>query len=99
MEAVIYVALEVVGTMKPRACANKDATSKPFRAIVAIRGATIGSGVIVAIGTMRGGPDLDVNLGLYFGSGDRNADCPNRSKGKRCEYLHEFSSVLQDRSR
>src|ERR1700679_1096104 len=94
MKAVIYVAPEVIGTMKPRTGTNKDSTVKPLRAVVAVRGATIRSGVIVTIGTIGCSPDLDSDLGIYFGSGDRKAHCANRSKGKRCEYLHEFSSVF-----
>src|ERR1700684_1052196 len=94
MVAVVYVAPEIIGTMKPWSGADEDATVKPLRAIVAVRGATVRSGVIVTIGTLRGDPDVDADLGICFGSGDRKAHSSNRSKGKRCEYLHEFSSVF-----
>jgi hypothetical protein len=79
--------------MKPGAGANEDATGKPLRAVVAVRGATIRGGVIVTVGAIRGNADFDADLSIYFGSGDRKAHSSNRSKSKRCEYLHEFSSV------
>jgi hypothetical protein len=37
----------------------------------------------------------DADLSFYFGSGDRKAHSGYRSEGKRCEYLHKFSSVLR----
>jgi hypothetical protein len=64
MEAVIYVAAEAFGAMKPRANANEDATGKPLRAVVAVGGALVGWDVIVAVGTYRGDADVDLYLSL-----------------------------------
>jgi hypothetical protein len=41
MEAVIYVTPKVFVTVKPRANADEDATRKPLRAVITVRGAGI----------------------------------------------------------
>jgi hypothetical protein len=49
MKMVVYVATEIIVTMKPRSCADENAAVKPFRAVVACRGAGVRRHVIVAI--------------------------------------------------
>src|ERR1700691_231047 len=71
IEGVIYIALEVIRTMKPRASADEDAASEPFRAIVTVGNAAIGSVIIVAVGTIRGYADFDADLGPCLGWGCR----------------------------
>jgi hypothetical protein len=66
MITVIYVAAEVIRAMKPRASTNEDAAAKPFRAVVAVRSAAIGIGVIVSVRTIRGDSDGDADLSLRF---------------------------------
>src|ERR1700679_2412701 len=68
MEVVIYMALEVGRAVKPRASANEDTSCKPFRAVVTVGSAAVGSCVIVTVRTFRGHANLDVDLGLCFGS-------------------------------
>src|SRR5208283_207609 len=79
METVIHVALEFVGAMKPRASANEDFATKPFRAVVAGGSTVIRSDVIVTVGAIRSHADDDVDLSLCFGSGSRDAECSNSS--------------------
>jgi hypothetical protein len=64
MEMVIYMAAEIFSAMKPRANANEDPVIKPLRAVVADRSAVIGCDVIVAIGAVRRGSNLDSHLSL-----------------------------------
>jgi len=62
METVIYVAPEVFRTVKPRASADEDTTRKPFRSVVAVGSAVIGSSVIVAVGAIGRNSNIHRNL-------------------------------------
>ncbi len=78
METVIYVAGELLSTMKPGPGADEDSTGKPLRTVVSIGSARIGGDVIVTIRTIRGHSDTDFDTDLCVrfgcGSGDANAD-------------------------
>ena len=67
VKTVIHVADEIAPAMKPRASANEDAATKPFRPIVSSRGAGIRSDIIVTIGTLRSDSDFDADLSLRLG--------------------------------
>jgi len=69
MKAIVYMTLEVVRAMKPLSSADENATSKPFRAVVAVGSAIIWSDVIVAVGTIRCSSNLHGNLSRRFWSG------------------------------
>jgi hypothetical protein len=56
MVTIIYMALKLVGAMKPRASTYEDIAGKPFGSVVARGRAVIGSDVIVTIGTLGGLP-------------------------------------------
>jgi len=58
METVIYMALELISAMKPRAGANENIAGKPFRAVVAGGRTVIRRDVIVTIGTFGATPML-----------------------------------------
>jgi hypothetical protein len=74
MELIIYVALEVAGAVKPRAGADEDVPAKPFRTVIS-RGSTIIRGdVIVTIRTIRGYSDVNADLSIRFGGGNREAE-------------------------
>jgi hypothetical protein len=77
IEGVVYVALEVIGAMKPRANADENAAIEPFRAVIAVGNAVIGGVVIVTIGTIRGDSDFDHDLSLCFGSSYHKKDSSN----------------------
>jgi hypothetical protein len=74
IETVIYVALEVIRAMEPRASANEDTTRKPFRAVVAVRSASIRSNVIVAVRAVRGDANVNADLSPGFWGGYRETD-------------------------
>src|ERR1035438_6713381 len=76
METVIYVAVELIGAMKPWAGANEDAPGKPFRTVVAVGGTCIRGDVVITVGTVRSysDADCDADLRLGFGGGSREAD-------------------------
>jgi hypothetical protein len=80
MEVIVYVTVKVGWTMKPRTSADEDAASKPFWPVISVGGAGIGWDVVVAIGTGRGYPDTDGNLGVGFGSHrNRKSETSNNS--------------------
>src|SRR5580658_5925815 len=67
VERVVYIAAEVIRTMKPRAYADEDAAGEPFRPIVAIGNAAIWSVVIVAVRAIRSHADFHSYLRLCLG--------------------------------
>jgi hypothetical protein len=69
MEAIVDVAVEAFGSVKPGADADEDAAGEPLRAVVAVGSAVVGWDVVVAVGTVGSGADFDGDLGLGFGSG------------------------------
>jgi hypothetical protein len=68
MEVVVHVAAEVVRTVKPRANADEDAAIKPFWTVVACRGASVRSNVVVAVGAYRLYSYADSDLSRRFGA-------------------------------
>jgi hypothetical protein len=78
---VVNVALEVVWSMKPWACANEGSASKPLRTVISVGCATVRSSVIVTIWAVRGGSDVhrEADLGVYLGSAYREAVSGDRS--------------------
>jgi hypothetical protein len=78
MEPVIYVALELVSAVKPRASANEDVTVKPFRTVIARGRTVVRSDVIVTIGTFGSYSDVDADLSFCFGDGSGEADSSHR---------------------
>jgi hypothetical protein len=62
MEAVVHMAAEVFVTMKPRACADEDASDEPFGTVVTSRSASVRSNVIVAVRTYGLYSDADGDL-------------------------------------
>jgi hypothetical protein len=77
IEAVIYMAVKVIGAMKPGANADECASMEPFWSVIAIRSTAIRSVVIVTIGTYRGDSDADADLSRCLGSTCRNQECSN----------------------
>src|ERR1039457_2063289 len=97
MKTVIYVALEVVMAMKPRACANEDTACKPFRTVVAVRSTVIRRGVIVAVGTIGCNSNLHSNLSRCFRSGCHHKTSSNSRQYNKPESGHKPSSLLWGR--
>src|SRR5215472_2713097 len=94
VEPVVYVAIEVMGTMEPRAGADKHAIREPFRAVVAVRSALIRRIVIVAIRTDRSRTDLNTerNLGLArYRCAKSQGSCGDRWY-KNIPLAHKFTS-------
>jgi hypothetical protein len=59
VEAVVHVAVEVVGAMEPRAGSGKETAAEPLRPIVSVWGAVLRRIVEVAIRASRRYPDID----------------------------------------
>jgi len=64
MEAIVYMPCKAFRAMEPRSRANKDASGKPFRPIVAVRGTSIRSNIVVTVRADWGGADIDTDADL-----------------------------------
>src|ERR1700678_2635850 len=63
METVVYMAAKIARAMKPWAGADEYVPAEPFRAVVTRGSATIGSGVVVTVGTFGSHTDIAADLG------------------------------------
>lgn len=89
--AVVYVTVEASRAVEPRTGSNEDAAAKPLRTIVSVRGASIWSVIVVAIGTYRCNSDTDGNLGM---ARRRNAQEKPSSQSKREIFQSAHKSPL-----
>jgi hypothetical protein len=62
MELVIYVAMEVAGHVKPRACTDEDVPGKPLWTVVASGSTIVRSDVVITVRAFRSRADLDADL-------------------------------------
>lgn len=92
VEVVIHVAMEVVGTVEPRASTDEDAAGEPFGTVVAVGRTAIRSGVIVAVRAVRGGSDVDADTDLSFclGSSRCKAESSNSREREILESAHDM---------
>ena len=89
---VVYVALKILGAVKPRASADENAAGKPFRTVIAVGSAAVRSGVVITVGTLGSDSDFEPDfLRRRFGRGDGETDSSNSNQCKTFEYIHEFS--------
>jgi hypothetical protein len=90
---IVYVALKILGAVKPRACADEGSAGKPFRTVIAVRSAAVRSGVIITVGTFGSDSDFEPDfLRRRFRSGNGEAESSDSNQYKTFEYIHEFSS-------
>jgi hypothetical protein len=75
VEAGVDVSAEACGAVEPWASTEEDASGEPFRSVVTIGGAVVGSGVIVSVRAYRCRPDVDADLGL-----GRTGSCGHKRK-------------------
>ena len=94
MEVVIDMTVKVGGTMKPRASANEDAAVKPLGAVVAVGGTTVRSSVVVAVRTVGGDADVDVDLRLCSGSTGCKAKAGGCGQCEHFQSTHKFHLML-----
>ena len=62
IEAVINMALEVVGAMEPRSGSDEDAAGEPFRPVVALWRAVVRGFVVITVGATWFCSDIDRDL-------------------------------------
>ncbi len=74
MEMVIYIAVEVITTVEPRAGADKDAVGEPFRSVISGGCAAVRGNVVVTVGAVGCDSDIDSDLCLCQWGGSREAD-------------------------
>jgi hypothetical protein len=68
MIVIVYVAAEFVAAMKPGAGTDEDTSGEPLGPVIAVGGALVGRGFVVAVRTGRGWSDVDADLSFGFGS-------------------------------
>src|ERR1700678_1485633 len=96
IETVIYVAREMFLTVEPGAHADEHATAKPFRAVIAVGCASVGSIVIVAVRAVGCDSDIDGNLSFrvwsagHLWSGQHQARCDYGGECKIFKLFHKF---------
>jgi hypothetical protein len=59
VECVIYVPVEMIGSVVPGPSPDEYTAVEPFRAIIAVRSAVVRRSLIVAVRAHRGRPDAD----------------------------------------
>ncbi len=75
IEAIIYVSIKCTAPMEPRPRADKQATVKPIRAVVAIRSAVVRRVIKISIRTHGLRPDVDRNLCWRNLRAHKHANC------------------------
>jgi hypothetical protein len=95
IEAVINVAMKVVGAVEPRAGSNEHAAGEPLGTVVPIWGAAVWGVVVVPIRASRLCSDIDVDIG--GGCRVRYAQQSGKQggKGKNFPITHEFLLTLE----
>jgi hypothetical protein len=75
IEAVVHVAVEVVGAMEPRAGSDKDTAGEPLRPIVPVRGAAIRGVVEVTVRASRRHSDIDGDSSRCWARDTQDSSC------------------------
>jgi hypothetical protein len=95
VEAVIYVTPKVFVTMKPRANADEDPASKPFRAVVAVRSAGVRRDVIVTVRTHRGRSNANGDLSVHFRRCHGQENSSHRCQSEIFQWIHNCPRNLK----
>jgi hypothetical protein len=89
IEAVINVAVEVVGAVEPRAGSDEYAAVEPLGPVVPVWGAVVWSDIVVAIWANRFWSDIDRDLGWCRARNAQRSRNQGR-KGKKFPIAHVF---------
>jgi hypothetical protein len=94
IEAVINVAVEVVGAVEPGAGSDEDTAGEPLGSVVPVWGAVVWSQVVVAIRANRLCSEINGHLS---GCRARNAQqsANQGRKGKKFPITHKFLLTLE----
>jgi len=95
MKPIVDITLEIRSAMEPWAGADETVTVEPLGAVVTGGGTAIGGGVVVAVGTIGGYADRNIDLSIRFRRGSRYADSGNECKCQKCNCAHEIHLVNQ----
>jgi hypothetical protein len=90
IEMVIHMAVKVSTAVKPWAGTDEGTAGEPFRTVVAVGSTGVRSEVVIAVRACGFGTKVDVNLGLCFGSGRREADYGDSNSESASESVHEI---------
>jgi hypothetical protein len=88
---VVYVTIEAVMTVKPRAGADEYPVTVPIRTVISVDGTAVRSVVVISVGTSRLNTDVDTDLGLRFESGCQQAD---PSEHQAFQSVHKLPSFF-----
>jgi len=69
VEVIIHMAAEMVRPVEPGTYSDKDSAVKPLRPIVSIGSAIVGGHIIVTVGTVGSGANVDAYADLRLGFG------------------------------
>ena len=72
--AVVYVAIEAVMTVEPRAGADEYPVTVPIRPVISVDSTVVRSVVVISVGASGLNTDVDTDLSLGFESGCHQAD-------------------------
>jgi hypothetical protein len=97
MKMIVYVAVEAFRAMKPWTSANEYAARKPFRAVVAVGSTAVRRRVVVTVGAVGGGSNVDADADLRSCSGSSRCEAKpgNSNEYKIFQPDHIFSSLLR----
>jgi hypothetical protein len=90
IEAVINVALEIVGPMEPRAGSDEYASAEPLRSVVSVWRAVVWGEIVVAIRANRFRSDIDRDLSGCRARNAQQSGNPQDRKGKKFPIGHVF---------
>jgi hypothetical protein len=94
---VVHMAAKVGMAAEPWASTDEDTSRKPFRTVVTVRSAGIGSVIVIPVRAFGSDTDTHDDLRIYFGSGRREAGSNYSSQSKIFKTVHEFTSRLGGR--
>jgi hypothetical protein len=96
--AIVDVATEVFGAVKPWAGTDKDTIGKPLGAVITVGSATVRRGIVVAVRTSGRYTDADADLGLCSGSTCCNAETSDGGQSEKFHSTHRFTSLKLEKS-
>ena len=82
IKAIVYMAVEGGGTVEPRASTDEDTAVEPFRTVVTVGSAVVGSVIVIPVRAAGFRTDVDAygDLGTRDGRDAEKGDSNSRSK-------------------
>ena len=98
VEVIVHVAMEIMRTMEPGPRPDKHSAGEPFRPVIAVRGAAVGRGFVVAVRACGSYADAYADLGVGWGRGCyEETQTGNSGESKDFQTSHEITSSWLER--